>query len=168
MSVNCRGRLPVLTMALALGLLAAASVAGAADTAPADPEALNRFLQAGAYKHWPSESRSQDTRAGSHPGGQVRAWLSPALAKSLADGAKLHPAGSATVKEQFDAAGRLRGWSVGVKTAADSAGGKNWFWYEVESTGPGAKPAYVGLNAQPCSACHSAGRDFVLTPFPLR
>jgi len=162
------GRGAGFVVVLAFGLLAAAAPAVAADTAPTEPQALNQFLQAGSYKNWPKESRPQDARAGAHPGGQIRAWLSPALAKSLADGAKSHPAGSATVKEMFDASGKLRGWSVGVKTAADSAGGKNWFWYEVESTAPGAKPAYVGLNAQPCSACHSTGRDFVLTPFPLR
>jgi len=167
MRVSRRGRVPWLKRALSVGLLAAASAAGAADTAPTEPEALNRFLQAGGYKNWPKESQPHGT-AGAHPGGKVQAWLSPALAKSLADGAKSHPAGSAAVKEQLDASGKLRGWSVSVKTAADSAGGKNWYWYEVESTAPGAKPDYAGLGAQPCAACHLTGRDFVLTPVPLR
>lgn len=168
MRTNRRGRGPRLATMLSFALLAAASAAGAADTAPTDAEALNRFLQSGGYKDWQKESQPQQGRSGAHSGGKIRAWLSPALAKSLAEGAKSHPAGSTTVKEIFDASGKLRGWSVGVKTAADSAGGRNWFWYEVESTAPGARPAYVGLNAQPCSACHLTGRDFVLTPYPLR
>jgi len=154
-------------LVLSFGLLTAASTAGAADTVPTEPEALNKFLQAGGYKTWPSESQPHDT-AGPHPGGRVKAWLSPVLAKSLAEGAKSHPAGSAAVKEQFDGSGKLRGWSVSVKTAADSAGGNNWYWYEVESTAPGAKPGYAGLGTQPCAACHLPGRDFVLTRFPLR
>ena len=141
MGTNRRGRAPWLTTALSFALLAAAPAAGAADTAPTDAEALNRFLQAGGYKNWAKESQPQQARAGAHPGGRIRAWLSPALAKSLAEGAKSHPAGSATVKEMFDASGKLRGWSVGVKTAADSAGGKNWFWYEVESTDPAGNVA---------------------------
>lgn len=167
MRTNHRGRALWKKLLLSFAALAAASAAGAADTAPTDPDALNRFLQAGGYKNWPKESQPHETK-GSHPGGKVQAWLSPSLAKSLADGAKSHPAGSATVKEQRDGSGKLRGWAVSVKTAADSAGGKSWYWYEVESTAPGAKPTFVGLNAQPCSACHSTGRDFVLTPFPLR
>lgn len=136
------------------------------DVPPAEPKALQRFLASGAYKTWAKEG-ALHTSAGPHPV-QVRTYLNPAVRASLQAGNMSHPAGSATVKELFDAEDRLRGWAVAVKTEADAPHGRGWYWYETFSIKADAKPAYAGQGLPLCVGCHAPGRDFVLTPFPLR
>jgi hypothetical protein len=56
------------------------------------------------------------------------------------------------------------GWVVWVKTAADSQNGKNIFWYWLLDGD--VKVATKG--AANCTSCHSAGQDFLHTPYPLQ
>jgi hypothetical protein len=79
-----------------------------------------------------------------------------------------HPIGASIVKEMYDGSGKLQGWAVMVKTSADSAGGKGWFWYEITSTIDGSKPVASGNGVPLCFGCHFTGRDFVLTGYPLQ
>lgn len=148
-------------------LVVAASAQARDKTAPpAEPQALNRFLQAGSYKAWPRESAPHPSR-GPHPV-TVLTYLNPAMQASLAAGNKDHPAGSAIVKELFDDKGRIRGWAVSIKTEAKSRLGKGWYWYEVLSPEAGARADYAGQGLLLCSACHATGKDYVLTTFPLK
>ena len=97
----------------------------------------------------------------------VLTHLNPALDKSLGAKAKAHPAGSAAVKELLDATGKLSGWAVAVKTAAETDGGKGWFWYEILGTAPGSSVVASGNGVPLCVGCHVRGRDGVLTEHPL-
>ena len=94
--------------------------------------------------------------------------MDPKINASRRAGNSSHPAGSSIVKEMYDADNALQGWAVMVKTAANSDGGKGWFWYEVTSTTDGSKPVAAGNGVPLCFGCHSVGMDFVLTKFPLR
>ncbi len=129
--------------------------------------ALQPWLIAGSYRTWSHESM-QHPSSGPHAEGVVT-YLSPSLEGSLRDKAKAHPAGASSVKELFKG-GQHVGWAVSVKTATDSANGKNWYWYEVLSTAPTAKAPYQGLGLELCRDCHteSGGVDQVLIEFPLR
>jgi hypothetical protein len=149
--------------AMALGVTLV-SFAGA-ETVPATGDALNAFLAAGKYKDWPRES-TRHASAGPHPSAVI-AYLNPTLEASLRSGAAEHPVGAAAVKELYDAAGELNGWAVSVKVASGKAGA-GWYWYEVFGTRPDARPVADGEGVPLCFGCHTPGRDFVLTPFPLR
>jgi len=159
-------RLGRIACAAALFLAAASSPAIDGDVPPTEPQALNRFLQAGGYKHWPHESAPHPSR-GPHPV-TVQTYLNPAMQASLAAGKKEHPPGSAIVKELLDDQGKIRGWAVSVKTEAKSRLGKGWYWYEVLSPAANAKPDYAGQGLLLCSACHATGKDYVLSDFPLK
>lgn len=137
---------------------------------PVTKDKLFSYLQAGSYNGLAAkESGSHPTR-GPHTkfGWPVRVFLGPKLDASLKAGNTSHPAGSAAVKEMYDGSGKLQGWAVMVKTAADSAGGKGWFWYEVTSTTDGSKPVAAGNGVPLCFGCHFTGRDFLLTDYPLK
>ena len=69
-----------------------------------------------------------------------------------------------TVKELYGQGNTVQGWSVGIKTAADSSGGSNWYWYEVFQD----KVVKDGQGILLCRSCHFTGRDYVLTPWPLK
>lgn len=129
--------------------------------------ALQPWLIQGSYRVWPHESKRHPS-SGPHAD-QVVTYLSPSLEASLRARAKTHPRGAAAVKELFKGGAHV-GWAVSVKTAADSAAGKNWFWYETLSTAPDAKAPYQGLGVEICRDCHaeSGGVDQVLIEFPLR
>lgn len=141
-------------------------LAESADVPPTDGAALLQWLQAGRYKAWAKESAPHKS-LGPHPS-QVIAYLNPALDQSLAAQAQAHPKGAAAVKELFDAAGRLSGWAVSVKTARDSDGGKGWYWYEILGTTAGANVVAQANGVPLCFACHAPGRDFVLIAHPLK
>jgi hypothetical protein len=136
---------------------------------PRDAASLFAYLQSGAYKAFVAKESKRHPSAGPHTkiGLDVRVFMNDALAKSLADEAVQHPAGSAVVKEMFSEKGELRGWAVAVKTATDSADGQGWFWYEVKSTTDNRRPVAAANGVGLCSGCHAAGRDFVLSNFPL-
>lgn len=155
-------RAVAVALILAAGVIAAP--ARASEAVPTDGPALLKWLQSGHYKAWPKESAPHRSM-GSHQT-LVITYLSPALDKSLGAKAKAHPAGSTSVKELLDPAGKLAGWAVAVKTAADGEGGKGWFWYEVQGTIEG-RQAVQGQGLPLCVGCHARGRDAVLTEHPL-
>lgn len=137
---------------------------------PTDVDALFSYLKKGSYKSLAAqESRPHPTR-GPHTdlGWPVRVFLDPVINASLEAGNKSHPVGSSIVKEMFNDKGDLQGWAVMVKTQDDSAGGKGWFWYETTNTTNASDPVAAGNGVQLCQGCHSIGKDFVLTTFPLQ
>lgn len=137
---------------------------------PVTKDKLFSYLQAASYKNFAAKESGRHPTRGPHTkvGWPVRVFLGPKLDASLKAGNTSHPAGSAAVKEMYDASGKLQGWAVMVKTAADSAGGKGWFWYEVTSTTDGSKPVAAGNGVPLCFGCHFTGRDFVLSDYPLQ
>ena len=137
---------------------------------PVAKDKLFSYLQAGSYKSLAAKESGRHPTRGPHTkiGWPVRVFLGPNLDASLKAGNTSHPAGSAAVKEMYDGSGKLQGWAVMVKTTADSAGGKGWFWYEVTSTTDGSKPVATGNGVPLCFGCHFTGRDFVLTDYPLK
>jgi hypothetical protein len=138
-----------------------------ATVVPVKPADLQAWLIAGHYRSWAHESKPHES-AGPH-GDAVKTFVSPSLRASLQAGGAPHPEGAAAVKELYNAAGKHTGWAVSVKVKADSASGKGWYWYEVLSTAPGAKPAYEGVGKELCRDCHTErGSDQVLIPFPLQ
>lgn len=149
--------------ALSLALPLAGAYADALP--PVEHAPLLKWLQAGSYRSWPKESGPHRSM-GPHDG-LVLTYLNPMLDKSMAAKASAHPEGSAAVKEFQDSAGKLTGWAVSVKTAADSDAGKGWFWYEVVGIAGVGKVVAQANGVPLCSACHLRGRDFVLIPHPL-
>ncbi len=129
---------------------------------PTDPEALLSWLVAEPYLEWPAESAIHDS-AGPHFG-NVRTWVNPDLFASLEDGEATHPVGAAAVKELYAGSNSRQGWAVGVKVTDAGPGEDGWYWYEWFDGSVVAEGNGISL----CSGCHSGGRDFVLTPFPLQ
>ncbi len=135
------------------------------DGVPLDTVALHEYLRSGAYRAWAGESAPHPS-TGPH-GGNVRTYVSPGLLASLQQ-AGAHPKDATTIKELYGSGSTVTGWAVGIKLADDSDGGRAWYWYEVFSTQPGARPAFAGQGLPLCGNCHSDGRDYVLTPYPLQ
>ena len=128
-------------------------------TVPTDPDALVDWLAVAEYRAWPGE-------AGAHPSsgphfGEVRTWLSPALATSLEAGGDPHPLGAAAVKELYGDGTDVLGHSVMVRVG-EGAGDNAWFWYEAFRGTVYADARGEGL----CSGCHEDGMDHILTPWP--
>ena len=150
---------------LSLAIAAAAPLARANDVPPTEGAALFQWLQSGAYKDWPKESAAHRSM-GEHKT-LVQTYLNPTVDKSLGAKAKEHPRGSAAVKELMDAAGKLSGWAVTVKTAEQGDGAKGWFWYEILGTTPGSGVVANGQAVPLCVSCHAKGRDAILSEHPL-
>lgn len=146
---------------MAVALLGAVPLAVAAEP-PLGGTALAEWLTAGHYRQWRAESQIHASQ-GPHFG-RVRAYLNPALFESLRAGKKDHPKGAVAVKELYGSGDQVLGWSVAIKTEAASAAGANWYWYEQFEARVVADAKGVLL----CRGCHLAGRDYVLTPWPLR
>jgi len=158
--------LPAIACTALCAAVLSAAAAGNPDRPPAEAAALRQFLGAGGYLTWARESRSHRS-AGPHPV-TVRTYLNPELEASLAAGSQQHPVGAAAVKELFGEDGKLSGWAAAIKTEPRSGVGKGWYWYEVTSTEPGARPVAAANGVPLCANCHAPGNDFVLSPFPLR
>ena len=153
------------------GALKPTAETGRVDSAvPADLDKLFAYLKAAKYKSLPAMESSRHSSRGPHSklGRPVRVFMDAKMKASLAAGNLEHPAGSSIVKEMYTDDGQLEGWAVMVKTAEKSDGGQGWFWYENTSTKSGAKPVAAGNGVPLCFACHSTGKDFVLTHFPLQ
>jgi hypothetical protein len=135
------------------------------DGVPTEATALQAYLVAGGYRSWTAESGPHPS-AGPH-GGRVRTYLSPGLARSLAQGGA-HPKDAVAIKELYGSGSSVSGWAVEIKLSDSSNAGRGWYWYEVFSAQPGAKAATAGVGVSLCTGCHSAGRDYVQTPFPLQ
>jgi len=152
---GCAGRTPTATPAVPT----ATPSPGAMDMVPpTDAAALRAWLEAGSYRGWVAESAPHPS-TGPH-GGTVRTYLNDIVLESLQAGNAAHPAGAALVKELYFGGDSVQLWAVSVKVEDDSAGGRGWYWWEGEGL------SGVGLRA--CTSCHSRGRDYVWTPFPLQ
>jgi len=137
---------------------------------PTDLDDLFDYLQSRSYDSFTARESGQHPSFGPHPsfGLPVRVFMDPLIDASLAAGNTSHPEGSSIVKEMYDGDGDLQGWAVMVKTQEDSGGGAGWFWYEVTSTRSGDDPVAAGNGVPLCQGCHLAGKDFVLTGYPLQ
>ena len=138
-------------------------ITGAAETPPTGVDALLPWLQAGHYQQWQSESRAHES-TGPHFG-KVRAYLNPLLAASLRAGRDYgeHARGVAAVKELYGMGETVRGWAVSLKLDGTSGAGSRWYWFEYFD----GRVVADARGAPLCAGCHAAGRDFVLTPWPL-
>jgi len=148
-----------------LSLLAACALPRVADAqgpvVPYGGVALEQWLAAGHYRQWRSEGAPHPSE-GPHFG-RVRAYLNPVLYASLEAGAKRHPAGAVAVKELYGDGDAVKGWAVYIKIdSADVA--ESWYWYEKFESRVVADARGVLL----CRSCHFTGRDYVLTPWPLK
>lgn len=144
------------------GVLLGAAPSTQVSEPPPGGTALAEWLGAGHYRQWRAESQTHASQ-GPHFG-RVRAYLNPALFESLSAGKKEHPKGAVAVKELYGDGDRVLGWSVAIKTEAMSAAGANWYWFEKFEARVVADAKGVLL----CRGCHITGRDYVLTPWPLK
>lgn len=148
---------------LIFALLATFSVVHAQSSMPPlGGETLEEWLKAGHYKTWQAESTVHGS-TGPHFG-KVRAFLNPILFESMNNQSRQHPKGAVAVKELYGNGDTVRGWAVAIKTASESNSGANWHWYEIFDNSTVRDDKGVPL----CSGCHSSGRDYVLTPWPLK
>ena len=126
-------------------------------------QVLLDWLEGRGYAMWQAESTLHDSN-GPHFG-NVRTYVNDVLLESLEAGADSHPVGAASVKELYgDGTDSVGGWSTMLKLEEDSAGGDGWYWFERFGDSTFADAA----GASVCTGCHSSGRDYFRTPFPLQ
>ncbi len=137
---------------------------------PLKPRALFNWLKSKKYHSFAAKESKPHPGRGLHMefGLPVRVFMNDVIVKSHKQDQKQVPVNSCVVKEMFTQAGDLQGWAVMVKTHDDTKSGKGWFWYEVTSAADPSKIAAIGNGVPGCRGCHSAGRDMVLTSFPLK
>lgn len=138
---------------------------GSNDTVPTD-SSLFAWLVAGKYKSFKAESQIHASVA--VHSANARVFINSIADQAMAAGGANHPTGSALVKELYTANNTLRGWAVMVKTNGSASSGQNWFWYEILSTTSGASPVANSNGASICTGCHTSGKDYVLTKYPLQ
>lgn len=133
---------------------------------PTDSAKLRPWLAAGSYKSWPKESL---VHLGDGPHNfNVRVYLSPDLDASMKAKNAEHPRGVAVVKEIYGSGkDTVVGWAYATKLEAKSAGGDNWYFYEVQDTSTG-KVQGDGKGLPSCKGCHAGGADMLLSTYPLR
>jgi hypothetical protein len=153
-----------------------AASAGSAQTPPFGEASLVAWLATGQYKQWHCEPAVHAARGPSVHTPFDRVCSNDVLsAAAAAGGTAPWPAGAAEVKEIYMAADDptpTGGYAVSVKTAADSASGAAWYYYErFDGT------LYAdGLGTGICVDCHATAsatsmtspgaHDFVFTPVP--
>ena len=138
---------------------------------PTDTAELFRFLKSGSYLQFPNKESEMHPSRGPHAkfNWPVRVFLGPKIDASMQAGNTNHPAGSSLVKEMFSADGsELIGWAVMVKTQEESADGDGWFWYETTNTEDSSDIVAAGNGVPLCVGCHSLGKDYVTTGYPLK
>jgi hypothetical protein len=157
-------------------------------TPPQGAAAIEAWLTAGSYKDWQCEPAVHAARSPSPHG--FNRICSNDLISATATGTGNWPKGAAAVKELHASASSTTpmGYAVYLKTADDSAGGANWYWYErvqLDSAAPHDSAGVVadgmgggGTAKTICVGCHVAagsdaahtpsvgGRDQVYTPVP--
>lgn len=135
-------------------------------TPPIGEDALEAWLDTGAFEDWHCEDETHEARSPS-PHGFNRICSNDALAGNVS-GDDDWPEGAAAVKvlyESIDETDPL-GYAVYLKTDEDSAGGDNWYWYErigddIIADGMGDS----GTAKSICVSCHvAAGSDPAHTP----
>ena len=133
---------------------------------PRDGAAVATFLASGAYKSWRAEGAVHDARSPS-PHGFNRVYSNPEIANAV-DGSGAWPVGAAAVKELYASADADSpiGYAYYLKTAADSAGGASWYWYETTDGSVVADGlGNAGVPKRVCVGCHAgAGTDAAHTP----
>ena len=153
---------------------------GDAQTPPMGGAAVEAWLAQGDYKKWTCEPAVHAARMPSPHG--FNRICSNQVISSNATGTGTWPSGAAAVKELYASATDTTpdGYAVYLKTAADSAGGAAWYYYErippntvlADGMGTSGPPLTI------CVMCHSlagsdsthttspGSRDFVYTPVP--
>lgn len=122
---------------------------------------LERFTSERGYSGWRAEAGTRPSVA-SH-GARVRVFFNETLVASLEAGNAVHPVGSATVKELYEADGEtLRGHAVDVKVA-EGEGPDTWLFYEGFT---GDDEPFYGKGHPTCHGCHASGIDYVRTELP--
>jgi hypothetical protein len=165
-----------------------ASVPDASETPPMGATKVEAWLATGAYKKWKCEPAVHAARSPS-PHGFNRICSNDVI-ESTVDSPAPWGEGAAAVKELYSSlkAKTPDGYAVYLKTKAASAGGANWYWFELvppDSTAPhddagivadGLGRADAGPPYSICVSCHGAagsnaahtpspnGHDFVYTP----
>jgi hypothetical protein len=159
---------------------------GDAQTPPQGAANVQAWLATGQYKSWKCETAVHASRSPSPHG--FNRICSNGLIESTPAATAVWPKGAAAVKELYNAATDTTpvGYAVYLKTAAASAAGAAWYWYEqvpADSMAPHDSKGIVadglGGSGPPdtiCVGCHVAagmdaahtpspgGRDFVYTP----
>lgn len=145
---------------------------GSAQTPPTNGADVETWLKTGQYKSWTCEGAPHAPRGPSIHG--PNRICSNSAISSNASGTGNWPSGAAAVKELYTNVTDTTpsGYAVYLKTAADSAGGNNWYYYERAGT----KVYSDGMGTMLCVSCHTLagsdaahttspnGRDFVYTP----
>jgi hypothetical protein len=158
----------------------------ASQTPPQGAVNVEAWLKTAAYKQWHCEPAIHASRDPSPHGFNL--ICSNDLVSTNATGTQVWPEGAAAVKELYTSVTDTTpvGYAVYLKTAADSAAGANWYWYErvpLDSMAPHDANGVVadgtggsGTANSICVGCHTAagsdaahtpsvgGRDFVYTP----
>ena len=155
----------------AFAMLAAVALSGASAPQTADPDIpprkrarLVEWLEAGSYRETYVGEPAVHPSAGPH-GGNVRTYFNSILAEDLREGRTTFRKGATMVKElYFGGTDEVAGYAVMTKVKKKSGGtGKGWLFYEAfNRTGD---DAFYGRGLRLCSDCHSAGTDFLLSPF---
>jgi len=137
---------------------------------PLGKEELFAYLNTKKYQEFKTQESEAHPSIGPHTkiGWPVRTYMNDILSKSMTDGNKEHPIGSAVVKEMFNDQNVLNGWAVYTKTQDDTASGKGWFWYEVTSTDDSSAIQGIGNGVNGCVGCHAIGKDMVRSAFPFK
>lgn len=138
---------------------------------------VESWLAAASYKTWTCEPAVHAARAPS-PHGFNRICSNDLIANATTASTPW-PKGAAAVKELYDSATAQTpiGYAVYLKTAADSASGAAWYWYErVPATSEAPHDANgvvadgtggAGPAKAICVGCHmGAGMDAMHTPSP--
>jgi hypothetical protein len=120
------------------------------------------WINKGFYTAWKCEAAAHDGRSPS-PHGKNRICSN---AKLSAHTIGEYPVGAVGAKELVDAAGKITGYALEIKTKAGT-GGDAWYWYEIQNAAVVASAA----NFSGCVGCHlgagsdsgHSGHDFVYT-----
>lgn len=139
--------------------------AGDAQTPPTSgAEQLEAWLEKGDYKSWACEDVEHPQMKVS-PHGKNRVCSNGLAAGFNGAATDERPPGTASVKELYDDASMLVGYAVGVKVAAQSESGSNWYWYErvpLDSAAPHDENGVVadgmgdaGTPKSICVGCHA-------------
>jgi hypothetical protein len=171
---------------------ASVTMPGTPQTPPTGGSNVEAWIAEGYYKQWNCESAVHASRSPSvHNFNRI---CSNDVIASNAGSTAPWPEGAAAVKELYQAISDTTpvGYAVYLKTAADSASGANWYFYErvpttgLQSAAPhdtnGVVADGFGTSGPPltiCVSCHGAagsdaahtpspgGHDFVYTPVSL-
>jgi len=126
---------------------------------------LMGWLVSGGHKGWVCESAVHRSAQG--PNG-VRIYVNDLLAASLTSGDSEHPVGAMSVRELYeDDLLTPHGFAVAIKTRSGFEPADNWFWLEVFGLEADSQPIIAEHAAPGCMDCHSEGRDFIRSTWPL-